>query len=800
MKTLVFLFSLSLVALHVQAFGSTSLDYQAALIPGVAGKLFSQILPLERNSAEKSLMNAFKKKVIADLKGWKDPFLESKTNKATKEFQELDRKKSTGVSKKEKDSFYQLAYGKNQAGNSAHVLSAFLSLLIDTANNVSLRGNTGDIHGIVSLGNSNEKGAAGGKGDRLPEKNGRSAKDQSQEALTQFKPGKRKRKKEKELDFEVQDLSPRDAAKHFLNTVNQLAREHNISIKRIIGNNKCKGSGYIYFSDGSYITSSANVEEIFVDFILFTEGLLRDQKFVYSDEADKYRSGQKITNNQVELIDSIFSEMFARKDKQLSDRNHSYRRYYLRELLSDYLYENYRGFGDVGGYQAVGHATFPFFEKMLFGEGYFSEFAAFMSFTDQYKVEIITELNKSFSFIDCKNEIIAVLRGNDKLRMAFNEEVMAGEFNRRWLDILDDMFQEKPDSVGQALLPDNPINLKFGEELEYDLVSKEEDQWGGPSYYYLTKVDKYMKKLGANKETDYDPKRYTFDGHFYVAPFVDFKKWLEVNCTPYHDGDAGAEKCFKKVFKLVDLMIKDGFIDHASGHKHVDALSATHGNPGVLLELQREIESNPYLTRAFGNNDRIVKKDEGQWYKLFSDYAALRSLAIERMNWMIATYNEKLAGVNYGEGIAYWLTDSEKLEKLKQFSKLYSHFVQLAPLQNMFGEVGDVFLDKYMAVSLLHIPGTEIIDPYGTIEFRFFRCPENMQELKLINQFLKALFEYIHERRMRNEPIESVPDDIKASKDYTPEEVLHHTVEYLQKLGLNPADYQSFLNKVSKDM
>lgn len=87
---------------------------------------------------------------------------------------------------------------------------------------------------------------------------------------------------------------------------------------------------------------------------------------------------------------------------------------------------------------------------------------------------------------------------------------------------------------------------------------------------------------------------------------------------------------------------------------------------------------------------------------------------------MIATYNEKLAGVNYGEGSFYWLTDSEKLEKLKQFSKLYSHFVQLAPLQNMFGAVGDVFLDKYMAVSLLHIPGTEIIDPYGTIEFRFF--------------------------------------------------------------------------------
>lgn len=556
----------------------------------------------------------------------------------------------------------------------------------------------------------------------------------------------------------------------------------------------------MYFSDGNYITSNENVKEIFVDFILFTEGLLRDQKFVYSNDADKYRSDQKISNNQVELIDSILSEMFALKNKELSDGNYLDRRYYLRELLPDYLYENYKGSDDVRGYQVVGQETFPFFEKMLFGEGYFSEFADFMSFADQYKAEIVAEIRKDFSFIKCKNKIIAALRGNDKLRMAFNKEVMAEQFNRRWLDTLDDMFQEKSDSVGQALLLDKPINLKFGEELEYDLVSKEEDQWGGgPSYYYLSKVQKYMKKLGANREIAI-PDRYTFDGHFYVTPFVDFKKWLELNCTPYHDGDADAEKCFKKVFKLVDLMIKDGFINHASGQKHVDALSATYGDPSVLLELQREIESNPYLTRAFGNNDRIVKKDEGQWYKLFSDYGCLRSLAIERMNWMIATYNEKLAGVNHGEGSVCWLTDSEKLEKLKQFSKIYSNFVQLAPLQKMFGEVGSVFLDKYMAVSLLHIPGTEIIDPYGTIEFRFFRCPESMQELKLINRFLQAWFEYIHDRRKRNEPIEPVPDDVKGSKDYSAQEVLHHTTEYLQKLGLNPDDYRSFLNKVTKDM
>ena len=177
--------------------------------------------------------------------------------------------------------------------------------------------------------------------------------------------------------------------------------------------------------------------------------------------------------------------------------------------------------------------------------------------------------------------------------------------------------------------------------------------------------------------------------------------------------------------------------------------------------------------------DQIVKNDESQWNKLFSDYSDMKGLAIERINWMIATYNEKMAGFNYEEVNGHWLTDSEKLDKLKQFSKIYSHFVQMAPLQQMRGVVGDEVVAKYMAISLLHIPGTDVIDPYSTIEFRFFRCPENMRELKLINQFIQAWFEYIHDRRTRNEPIQHVPDDVKASKDYTAEEVIHHTVSIL---------------------
>ena len=597
-------------------------------------------------------------------------------------------------------------------------------------------------------------------------------------------------------DSDALELSPQEAAKHFLNTINNLAKSHNLSIERVIEYKKTKRPGSLYISH-TPITTKQNIKEIFVDFILFMEGILKDQRFNFSDDAGKYRHEQTITNKRVNEIDELLSEIFTHQEIKLSKRqflDNPY--YYLQELLPDYLFNNYTDLDDRR-YKTLGREVFDFFEKILFGNGFFSEFVHFMRFVDSHKQEFIDTFGElEFDSHKCRNLIIAILRSNKKLRMAFNQSVMEPEFNKHWFETLNDMFVEKPDSVGQVTALDHFVDLKFGEELEYDLDS-ENKLWGG-THAYLMEFKDHMQKLGANK-TGY-PSSLTFDGLFHVTPFIDSGRWLEMNCTPYHDGEAGAEYCLEKVFSSVNAMIRLGLIDQSSGHKHVDVLSATRGNPAVLLELQREIESNPYLIRAFGNNDKIVNNDESQWYKLFSDYSDMKELAIERINSMITSYNEKSDDSNHEEVNSYWLTDSEKLDKLKQFSEIYSHYVQMSPLQQMYGRVGDVVSNKFMAIGLLHIPGTEAVEPYSTIEFRFFRCPESMQELKLINQFLKAWFEHIHNRRIKGEPIQHVPDDVKASKDYTAKEVRHHTVQYLHKLGLNPDDYHSFLNKVSEEV
>ena len=594
------------------------------------------------------------------------------------------------------------------------------------------------------------------------------------------------------LDSDAVELSPQEAARHFLNTINNLARTHNLSIERVIDYEKIKGLVDIRFKD-TPITTKQNVKEIFVDFILFMEGMLKDQQFNFSDDIDKYHHEKTITNKRANEIDKLLSEIFTQQEISLSNKQPLDNPYYLRQLLSDYLFKNYTDLADRR-YKFIGREAFDFFEKMLFGNGFFSEFDHFVKYVDSHKQELIEAFEKQgHAGHNCRNLITSILRSNKKLRMDFNQSVMEAEFNKHWLETLNDMFVEKLDSVGQVTALDHYVNPKFGEELEYNFDSK---KCGGMRYCVWGFEDR-MQKIGANETSS---SGLTFDGHFHVIPFIDSCKWFEINCTPYHDGELGAEHCLEKVFEVVNEMISLGYINQSSGHKHVDVLSATRGNPAVLLELQSEIESNPYLIRAFGNNDKIVKDDESQWYKLFSDYSDMKELAIDRMNSMITSYNEKSAESNHKELNSYWLTDSEKLDKLKQFSEIYSNHVQMSPLQQIYGDVGDFFTNKFTAIGLLHIPGTEAVEPYSTIEFRFFRCPENMKELKLINQFLKAWFEYIHKRRINGEQIPCVPDDVKASKDYTAKEVRDHTVEYLQKLGLNPDDYHSFLNKVSEEM
>ncbi|WP_257293041.1 hypothetical protein [Endozoicomonas sp. ONNA1] len=799
MKSAIIFIWLFMTASHAIASQPLTLCRQGALIPAYTSKSFPIILPIERNSVEKLLLDAFKKKEIPTFPVWKNHFLESATYKVKKELKELDHKKNTEFSEKEKNNLYPLADEKNEIiNNQANVLNTFSFFLPDTAKNAFLKGNTGDIPDIISLGNSKENLTGNDKVDSDRQtKKGDQTENQRQQGSLKVKLGKRRRI-DSNLSLNTPYLTPQEAAGHFLNTINKLTEKHDFSIERIIENEKRKDFEHVHFR-GNVMTTEHNVKEIFVDFILYMEGMLTNQKFTFKTDTHKYRPDLRISTKNIEKIDSILSRIFSQRKSESLLNNKTYKYYYLGALLADYLYIYHGHHNEFKNkyYLLARHDAFRFFEKIFFGNGCFSEFLNLMELITLYRRELTDESRKLMDFNEnamSRNLITDALRKNNTLRKSFNEVLIGPNLKKLWLGTLNDMLEEKQDCLEQDITLDNNLNLIFGEELEYDITSIIETGSLQDSNYIPIFEDR-MKKSGANK-AGVGTHNLTFDGLFHITPTMDGDAWFEVNCKPYHDGEANVDSCFEKVFEVVDSMIQDGLIGYSSGHKHVDALSATHGDPSVLLELQREIESNPYLLRAFGNNDRIINDDESQWYKLFSDYSDMRGLAIERINWMIATYNEKLEGFNCEKPNGHWQTDSEKLEKLKRFSKIYSHLIQMAPLQQMFGGFSDVEIDKYMAISLLHIPGTEMIQPYGTIEFRFFRCPENLRELKLVNQFLQTWFEYIHERRKRNEPIQPVPDDVRSSKDYSTGEVLFSTVQYLQKLGLNPDDYHSFLNKI----
>ena len=143
----------------------------------------------------------------------------------------------------------------------------------------------------------------------------------------------------------------------------------------------------------------------------------------------------------------------------------------------------------------VGREVFNFFERFLFGDGCFSELNHFMRFLVSHKQEIIDEDRKDFlAFTKCRSHIISAMRSNNKLRMAFNEGVMGSQFSKHWLNTLNDMFVKKPDSVGQITSLENRVNLKFGEELEYNLISEVEES-SRPGGGYVRIFEDHMKKI-----------------------------------------------------------------------------------------------------------------------------------------------------------------------------------------------------------------------------------------------------------------------------------------------------------------
>ncbi|USE37226.1 hypothetical protein [Endozoicomonas sp. SCSIO W0465] len=551
---------------------------------------------------------------------------------------------------------------------------------------------------------------------------------------------------------------------------------------------------------------SNEVIGVFIDFILYQEGLVNDRCFTVASRPDKYVPGNTVSQARVEDIQSDLKDIFT--ERKAAKSVNSRLSYSLGEMLVDYLSKKENVPNDIipevltmfnyrrkSIYDRLLKDIFPFFETLLAGKGLFSELGVIFNFAITFRHEIIDGNATRWR----NNLLISSLRiNNSGMREYFNRHVMDVIFAGRCDAIVNAPFDSCSLPTDSAVKPASPLKLTFGEELEYDLVRDDG---------YLERkhqlVNDFASRLQEKGMSLYNSGRYRhgeyygFSDGFVVNPFLDTDRWFEINCTPYHADDRRAESCFEKVIDVIDSMRNDELISYSSGHKHIDVLSATQGDTDVLLAMESEIQRNPFLLRAFGNNDRIVRNDEMFWYKTFADYNPdTKPFAVQRLNWMIDRYNKKIAASCAEDLSGIGGTESEKKDRLEQFAHFYSQFVHMTTLQNGLGVIDDDNMEKYMAMSLLHITGASEVVKLSTLEFRFFRCPKTVEEIKLINRFLQAWFHHLHQCKKDKIPLQLVPEDIQSCRDYTAGEVQTKTIDYLSKLGLNPEDYRCFWGDV----
>ncbi|WOG28130.1 hypothetical protein [Endozoicomonas sp. 8E] len=544
--------------------------------------------------------------------------------------------------------------------------------------------------------------------------------------------------------------------------------------------------------------------EIFIDFILCQEGLVHDRAFTLESSPDKYVAGKTMSQERAAEIESFLNAIFTDWAIEESKAYKPRMRYGLEEMLVDYLKKKENELDDVTPkivsfdnswheirFERLLKQTYPFFVILLNGEGLFTEFCIIFKFVVKFRQELVDSARKP-----CRaNQLIIGLRENrSNMREYFNRHVMDVIFSRRCDGIVNAMFDDSCFGIDNEAKPSNRLNLKLGEELEYDVKNEDSDTEGRLCNIFSS----LLNETGMSSRTiDRRGIRHGFDDRFTVVSFYDSLKWFEINCTPYHPDDERAKLSFEKVIEVIDSMRNLGWIDYSSGHKHVDALSATQGDTGVLLAMESEVQRNPFLLRAFGNNDRILQRNEAQWYKTFADYNPdTKPFAVERLNRIIERYNKKIEENHTEKPNHKGSTHSEKKERLEQFAHFYSQLVHMTTIQKGLGPIDSHVMQKYMAMSLLHITGAHRVNRLSTLEFRFFRCPKTVQEIELINQFLQAWFGYIHQCRKDKIPLQPVPEDIKSCKDYTAAEVQLKTIEYLSKLGLNPEEYRCFWGEV----
>ncbi len=252
---------------------------------------------------------------------------------------------------------------------------------------------------------------------------------------------------------------------------------------------------------------------------------------------------------------------------------------------------------------------------------------------------------------------------------------------------------------------------------------------------------------------------------------------FEINASPYKIDEQytvnGKEFSVYDIYELfITSFARKVGLQPSSGHKHIDFHESIGGNPEYLFRLFVSAEQSSFLSHVFKTEDY---SDSSNQYVCQSTESSCKIRALETM---VNSFNKWLSlGFTGKSGDHFSVNECFRHFWSGLFSCSTSKYApigmrELAPLgMKREAELGKPCL------------------PRNTLEFRFFNCARNGEEVKKINIFLDAWLKHIdHTQKERTYVEEYLPYDPK-SKTMEESKVEEKFRLFLIRIGLDRSEF-----------
>ena len=249
---------------------------------------------------------------------------------------------------------------------------------------------------------------------------------------------------------------------------------------------------------------------------------------------------------------------------------------------------------------------------------------------------------------------------------------------------------------------------------------------------------------------------------------------IEFTASPYAISQQFllGEKQYSAYELLQEFVIEpaknNGWIER-SGHKHLDIADSIGNNVELLFRLLVAIENTAWLSTLIQRSRR-----SGEHYPYITQFNRSR----ERQESLQIAINEINKSVSMDKANA-------EGNPLIQISLLRTWWAMLTDTASGPGQI------RYdMSSTTEDALKGKVSDPVSTIEFRFFHCSRNAEEVQLINQLLVAWLEYLSGQQQDKRPLTYEPVDPTV---ITHEEAIEKFKVFIAELGLDWETYKSLI-------